>query len=78
LSGLALSRLILPIQILSVEDEKNQLVPISPALEEISSGNLLHQQSSGKINQKNQMLRFIVLWHPGCVLTQMGVKDDYH
>jgi len=39
-----------------------------PTLEEMSTRQLLLLQSGGKINQQNQMLSFVVLWHPSCVL----------
>jgi hypothetical protein len=56
MSTLASSRLIRRIQILSVEDEKNQRVLIFPTPEEISPRQLLHLKSSGKNNQKIKCL----------------------
>jgi hypothetical protein len=75
---LALSRLKLRIQFLSVENEKNQRVPIFPTPEEISPRQLLHLKSSGKNNQKIKCLVSRSLASELRLITDAGVNHDYH
>ena len=78
MSRLALSRLILRIQIRSVEDEKNQRVPFFPTPEEISPRQLLHLKSSGKNNQKIKCLVSSFFGIRVASYNRCRVNDDYH